>query len=98
MTYYEGIKEKLASGYIIFCEEYRDGEKIYSIRTPKVDGSTTVYCEIAGNIARKLSKETGQQIIKADKICVALNFIPMPVKPGCVRTFHSGDISEPLLS
>jgi hypothetical protein len=95
MTYYESIKEKIATGYIIFCTRYvRPIEaKVYSIQTPKVDGSCTHYADIAYNIAKKLEKETGSKIIYDENESVALNYRPEPVKPNCVRTFHQ-DVVE----
>lgn len=82
---YDNLIRKVSEGYGIGRETYDDKTVVYSL--VKVDSETerTVFCEIAYNIARKLIKEARAKMVFERDNIRALNFIPMPVKPGCVR-------------
>lgn len=85
-SFYETIKSKIANdGYFVYREEYTNGAIIFSIVRQDDETTKTIYAEIAANIARMIVKDTGTEIKKAPKIVKALNFIPMAVKPGCIR-------------
>ena len=86
MNWFESIKNKILNeGYIILSEYYpKDDETIYSVIKHNSPTERTIFCEIARNIAMMLKREINATIEKQDN-CVALNFIPIAVKPGCVR-------------
>ena len=45
-----------------------------------------------------LESDTGKKIEHKEKITVALNFTPTPVKHNMVRTFHYNDTEEKLFN
>lgn len=100
MTWYDRIKLKLTEdGYIIYRETYRCGTRVYSIRTPKINGQCTVYCDVAYDIARMLCKELNLEIIDAPSVCVALNYKPEPVEKGNIRyTAYQNDPENRLIA
>jgi hypothetical protein len=82
---YDTLKTQIANGYGIGKETYTDGTIIYSVMKVESDTSRTTTYEVAGNIARKLIKEEGAKLVFERSNVKALNFIPTPVKPNCVR-------------
>ena len=84
-TTFEILGDKIREGYVIRPEHYSDENvTIYQVVKHDSETSRTVYCEIARNVAYKLKKEYGATIEQPIE-CAALNFIPLAVKPNCVR-------------
>lgn len=99
MTHYNSIKEKILNeNCYIEAETYKNGVTIHSLIKRESESVKTVFCEIAYNIAKMLESDTGKKIEHKEKITVALNFTPTPVKHNMVRTFHHNETEERLFN
>ena len=100
MTIYEEIKNKiLKEGYRIEKRIFTRSNlatnhklnppvTLYEVNKVINEKEKTTTCEIAHDIAMLLKKELNIEIFNDGKQVVALNFMPIPVTKGCIRTFH----------